>query len=438
MRRLVVVLALLVTLPSTFAAKHRAVSKPPSEEGLSAEAWLKAHAIPFATTEPGSGVDDLRVLSPLIGNARIVSLGEATHASHEFFAMKHRMLEYLVREKGFTVFSMEATLADCDRINDYVQTGNGDPAALLHELGYWVWSTDEVLALIRWMRAYNETRGDKPALSFRGFDEQIATVAAQQLDAYLHRVDSANATSTMQLYDCMKLYQANPGGYSKLPLATKDQCRANLTQLHDTVAARREAYIAASSAAEYERMLRYARTIVQTEETNAERTDENVRDRFMAENIAWIANTEHAGEKVVVWAHNGHVAAELDYQMGSYLRREYFPGSQMVIFGFAFGHGAFHAYDIAAQRNTVFTVVSPEDGHEAFFRTAALPLMFVDLRNASSRAARELFDNTSKTMWEIGAGFDAAHPEVFRPTQILSRNYDVLIWIESVAPTHLR
>jgi erythromycin esterase len=60
--------------------------------------WLKANAIPFDTTEPNHSFEDLMPLKTIIGDARIVALGEATHGTHEFFQMKHRMLEFWSRK----------------------------------------------------------------------------------------------------------------------------------------------------------------------------------------------------------------------------------------------------------------------------------------------------------------------------------------------------
>ena len=65
-----------------------------------------ARAAPLATTEPGGNRDDLAAFGKAVGDARIVSLGEATHGTREFFQLKHRLLEYLVAEKGFTVLAM--------------------------------------------------------------------------------------------------------------------------------------------------------------------------------------------------------------------------------------------------------------------------------------------------------------------------------------------
>lgn len=39
--------------------------------------------------------DDLQPLQQIVGDASIGGLGKATHGSHEFFTMKHRLLEFL-------------------------------------------------------------------------------------------------------------------------------------------------------------------------------------------------------------------------------------------------------------------------------------------------------------------------------------------------------
>ncbi|MFF1295767.1 MULTISPECIES: hypothetical protein [unclassified Streptomyces] len=43
----------------------------------------------------------------MIGDARVVGLGEATHSSHDFFALKDRVFRHLVEEKGFRTFALE-------------------------------------------------------------------------------------------------------------------------------------------------------------------------------------------------------------------------------------------------------------------------------------------------------------------------------------------
>jgi erythromycin esterase len=118
--------------------------------------WLRSSAIPLKTTDPEAQLNDMSQLGSVIGSARIVAMGEATHGTREFFQMKHRMLEYLVEKKGFTVFAIEANWPESLAVNDYVLSGKGDPAVALAGMYFWTWNTEEVLDMIRWMRKYND------------------------------------------------------------------------------------------------------------------------------------------------------------------------------------------------------------------------------------------------------------------------------------------
>jgi erythromycin esterase-like protein len=153
--------------------------------------WIRANAIPLTTAEPGKGFADLQRLKPLIGNARIVSLGEATHGTREFFQLKHRMLEFLATEMGFTIFSIEANMPESYRLNDYVLTGNGDPAELLRGIYFWTWNTEEVLDMIKWMRSFNAS--GRGRVEFTGFDMQTPTVAADIAQRFALKYDTAYA-----------------------------------------------------------------------------------------------------------------------------------------------------------------------------------------------------------------------------------------------------
>lgn len=154
--------------------------------------WIRSHAVPLKTPEAGNGFDDMRPLRALIGQARIVSLGEATHGSREFFQLKHRMLEFLASEMGFSIFSIEANLPEAYRLNDYVLEGNGDPAQLLRGMYFWTWDTEEVLAMIRWMREFNQS--GKGRVRFTGFDMQTPTVAASIVRDFTARYDAPFVT----------------------------------------------------------------------------------------------------------------------------------------------------------------------------------------------------------------------------------------------------
>jgi erythromycin esterase-like protein len=123
--------------------------------------WIKANAIPLSTVQAGHGFADMQLLKLIIGDARMVSLGEATHGTREFFQLKHRMVEFLATGMGFTIFSIEANMPEAYRLNDYVLNGKGNAAELLKGMYFWTWNTKEVLEMIEWMRASNESGKDE-------------------------------------------------------------------------------------------------------------------------------------------------------------------------------------------------------------------------------------------------------------------------------------
>ena len=158
-----------------------------------ARSWLATNAIRLETVEAGHGFADLQPLKPIIGPARIVALGEATHGTREFFQLKHRMLEFLVTEMGFNLFAIEATMPESFDINDYVLTGQGDPGKALAGVYFWTWDTEEVRTMIEWMRSYNADPRHTRKVKFYGFDMQFAPRAAKVTLAYLRKVDPPQA-----------------------------------------------------------------------------------------------------------------------------------------------------------------------------------------------------------------------------------------------------
>lgn len=58
---------------------------------------------------PISGVSaDYDPLMALIGEARFVLLGEASHGTHEFYRERAQITRRLIKEKGFTAVAVEA------------------------------------------------------------------------------------------------------------------------------------------------------------------------------------------------------------------------------------------------------------------------------------------------------------------------------------------
>ena len=173
--RIVALAALLIVFTSAWTMNEPVVE------------WISAHAVRLQTPEAGHGFADMQPLKTMIGNSRIVSLGEATHGTREFFQLKHRMLEFLATEMGFTIFSIEANMPEAYRLNDYVLNGNGDPAKLIEGMYFWTWNTQEVLDMVRWMREFNKS--GKGRVQFTGFDMQTPNVAMDIVRDFVAKSD---------------------------------------------------------------------------------------------------------------------------------------------------------------------------------------------------------------------------------------------------------
>jgi erythromycin esterase len=403
------------------------VEAPPSPEVVQ---WMKEHAIPIARPDAGHGLDDLAPLEAVVGDARIVSLGEATHGTREFFQLKHRILELLATKKGFDVFAIEATMPEGFDVDEYVQTGKGDPTKALAALYFWTWNTDEVLDLIRWMRAFNADPKHTKKLHFYGFDMQSGARAAKVVDAYLKRVDPAlEAEVHARLAQLWKTDRPEAGdeGAVKLTLASQSILAA--------FDANRTAWEKRTSANEWALAKQHAVILSQLADSTA-RQRAAVRDRSMAENIRWILDHEGPTSKMVVWAHDAHVEKKseyLDYRPMGECLRELLHEPQITI-GFAFDHGSFQAIPKVGDGYGPlrdFTVDKQRPGTlGASLALAGLPIAAFDLRTIpASGAVHDWFVARHPTL-ETGSVFEEAHPERFTLPMRVTDRFDALVFVE--------
>ncbi len=396
---------------------------------------LRVHALPFTSVLAGVGFDDLAGLDRLIGDARIVALGEASHGTAECFQMKHRLLEYLVERKDFTVFAIEGNWPEAQVADRFIKTGEGDTAAALAAMYFWTWQTEEVSALLYWMRTYNATRRDRSVLSFTGFDMQYPNVAMKRVIDFLDRTSSANRNAVRALYDGMEKLD-KPG--SEITAQEYARLANGASKALDLIEAQREVLVIASTSEQY-RDLRQAACIVrQALEMRAGILE---RDRAMAENVRWLVEEEFPGQKIVLWAHNGHVGTNIggsERSLGDHLRDRY--GDQMAIIGFSSHHGevrAIRTKDGRVQRGgPVAMPLAPASKFsvEALFHATGLPRFILDLRYLPKDSAMGAWLGKPRLHRAIGAVYDPDRASSYYEQVRLPETYDGIVFIaESTA-----
>src|SRR5919109_2139955 len=92
--------------------------------------WVADHAITADSLDPRSPLDDLEPLGELIGDARVVGIGESAHYVREFYLLRHRLLRFLVERSGFTVYAPEAPFTQAQALDAWIQGGPGSVEAV--------------------------------------------------------------------------------------------------------------------------------------------------------------------------------------------------------------------------------------------------------------------------------------------------------------------
>ena len=322
-------------------------------------AWIRQNAVPLSSVRPGTGFDDLRPVAPMVADATVVGLGEATHGTREFFQFKHRMLEYLVEEHGYRIFGIEANFPDCLPLNDYVLTGEGDPEALVHGMNFWTWDTEEVLDLVRWMRAYNLEHDEK--IFFHGYDAQFAPPGLKVAFDFL---DSVGDEKAAEFREGLKDYLPSARPYAEVSIEIYNEPADKKIARHDKalevlsyfdrnkqrlVDAGGDQEFAVARAAAFSAERAFAMFRPDGPDSEVSALDSfNIRDRAMADLVLWGLDHYAPGSKAVLWAHNGHIqesgfewAEAKAHVMGMNLDQDL--GEKYVSLGFGFGEGGLQA-----------------------------------------------------------------------------------------------
>ncbi|MBB5958484.1 erythromycin esterase [Saccharothrix tamanrassetensis] len=418
--------------------------------------WLTESAIVLRTLEPEGGSEDLTPFATVLAGVQVVGLGEATHGSKEFFTLKHRLIRFLVRELGFTVVAFEAGRSACRAVDDYIASGEGTASAALTGLGYWTWDTYEVLALIEWLREYNASVPADRRVRFHGIDSGIDPVAVQLVAKYLDTVApqrtgpfraairtlTTSGTST----SIGGLVRESVAGavrrvFRRKAVAGSESAHTASRVLRDTVEflrADRAELVAASSVRDWSEVVESATELANAADIAAypllSAKGCAVRDRYLADAVRELTGD---GERVVVWAHNGHVARSTVSRgvasMGAHLSDVY--GSAYYALGLTFNQGSFQASRAEVAGNTGLAEFTVEPAvprsAEALLARPGIGDYLIDFRAARSSEPVMAWLTTPAPTRSYGAivGFWPMMKKV-TGSVTLAEEYDGLAFVE--------
>jgi erythromycin esterase len=271
--------------------------------------------------------DDLEPLRQLVGKASFVALGESFHTSGGYYRMKHRVFRFLVEKMGFRAFAFESPWTDADQVAAYVQTCAGSPEEALRGL-FGVWRSAETRDLVQWMCEWNRAHPKpKDRLSFFGFDVQQPEQDGPALIAYLERTGVGGDDpwiAGIQACDGVASL-SDPGRVSAESYA---RCTQALQEIEGHFQRNARTLQRQTSKADFEiAKLRLVGLRAWEDESFYYFSDGlrsySARDAGMAYALQVLRNLRFPKVKVVVWAHNSHIARSVlpagERPMGSHL-----------------------------------------------------------------------------------------------------------------------
>jgi erythromycin esterase-like protein len=385
---------------------------------------------------------DYDPLLELIGDARVVLIGEASHGTHEFYAERAEITKRLIEERDFGAVCIEGDWPDAYRVDCFVR-GRGDDRSASDALeGFkrfptWMWRNEVVRDFVDWLHARNRERRVQYQAGFYGLDLYSMFGSIEAVLSYLDRVDPDAAKRARHRYACFDHFDEDSQRYGYATAANlAEPCE------HDAV---RQLVELRAGALEYVRDGRpavddffaaeqNARLVLDAEQYyrsmfRGRASSWNLRDRHMADTLD--AVERHLGAtgrppKVIAWAHNSHIGDARytdmhrrgELNLGQIARERHGDGVRLIGFSTSTGSvTAAHDWDEPGERMRVRRPL--EESYERVFADVAHD-------RKESRYLLLLRDENDATRALAVPRLQRAIGVIYRPeTERVSHYYDV-------------
>ncbi|MGO0062737.1 erythromycin esterase family protein [Brevibacillus fluminis] len=371
----------------------------------------------------------------------IIGFGEATHGNKQFTTLKLAIFKHLVEKQGFRVFAIEGDFGGGQKVNDYILGGSGTAQAAAKSIGFTIYNTEDMAALLSWMRSFNEQRNANDQIHFYGFDMQRYDNNKNGLFSYVKKVDPTLAFT----YE-IALTNLNDKTVYDQKLATVQSALSHLKNLMVRMKENKSVYTAKSTEKEYELALAYAEAIRQNATLRGSNANySNARDFFMAENVKWILSFEqkHYGRKnIFITGHNGHIektstSIGMKTCMGAYLAKAF--ADHYYAIGSEFYESSFLANDAATGERKEFTVKNSGNERLAvLFAQTNMKDGFLDFAKARKDENFSAYVNRVQPISAIGADFSSLYGsfEKLHTLQMApAKAFDGLIFVRTATPS---
>jgi len=313
--------------------------------------YVKKNTSQIFSIDPDStDYDDLKNFGDAIGEARIVLLGEQEHGDAGTFLAKSRLIKYLHEKKGFNVLAFESDFFGLTEGWDNLQKTKEAIDSFMYKNPFPIWSRCNTISNLfyNYLAVTNKT---STPLNIAGFDSQLhgnytETKYITRLTEILNKIElvhpiyKADIRLTLKNADSIILKYGNVRNKDTLSTNKSIQFLENLLSNDVTkIFSSFEIQVIRSLIAE----LNSSKIV-----NGSGIVKHYFRDKQMAENIEWLFQTKYPNEKIIVWAHNAHIAKNYgsskwqlneNSMMGHYLSKSPILKDKIYVVGFTSFNG---------------------------------------------------------------------------------------------------
>ncbi len=276
--------------------------------------WLRQHAVKVRSLDPSDeDFADLEPLGEAIGDARVVLLGEASHGEGATSLAKGRLLRFLHQRKGFDVLAWEAGFYDCAKAGRALAAGQAERDMIARGVPAWT-RVEQCRPVMDYVRATQRsarpialvgmswyTFGDSAL-----FDDAIAFFEAA--DAALPTPKQRRALARLQQFLGDLGSHRRPKTEVKPPELVHLEAMIDMLKRDPAGKFRR---------AHDPREIGFMRLALENLESFVQfwhkpltrgGADDNPLGVIEGRNVVFFAREYFPQRKIIVWAHNGHIA----------------------------------------------------------------------------------------------------------------------------------
>lgn len=233
---------------------------------------------------------------------KVVGLGEASHGVKEYHQMKEELFKALVLNHGCRTFIIEGDFGGALKVDAYIHGGTGSAEDVVKEIGFSIYNTQEMVALIDWMRLYNENAPIGDDLHFYGMDMQRfdnnKEFLFSALDASVPELSEKYKTTFMPLTDETRL---------NLSTDVLDKAKIDAIELLKELDHAEKEIVANIGQTDFDFARECANTIYSYTDIllSSDKSYNTLRDQYMFEKMVWFLQIED--NLIFMNGHNGHI-----------------------------------------------------------------------------------------------------------------------------------